>query len=429
MLAEQLSRYLGKIRQTHPVPARVVLWDGTEIPLGDDTPVTIRLRDRRAVTKLMSPTLDRLGDAYVHGNIDIDGPLPDAIRVASELAANSNHRTRHGRRRRRLGQLPSWARRHTRSGDKEAISYHYDVSNDFYSKFLDEQMVYSCAYYESPDMSLEQAQSAKLDLVCRKLALREGHELLDIGCGWGAMAIHAARHYGARVTGVTLSENQLALAQQRVTEAGLQDRITLRLQDYRDIPERDYFDRIVSIGMFEHVGLRHLRQYFDQMMLMAKPGAMVLNHGITSSDADSGETANGAGEFIGKYVFPNGELPHVSLAISELSRSGLELVDAESLRRHYGKTLWAWADRFETAMPELVTLAPQETVRIWRAYLAGCAYAFDNAWVNIYQLLAAKPVHAGGCVQIDQPMTRQYIYDTRSANTGPSGEMAGAISS
>lgn len=428
MLAEQLSRYLGKIRQTHPVPARVVLWDGTEIPLGDDTPVTIRLRDRRAVTKLLSPTLDRLGDAYVHGNIDIDGPLPAAIRVASELAANNAQRTRPARRRRRLGQLPAWARRHTRVADKQAISYHYDVSNAFYARFLDEQMVYSCAYYESPDMTLEQAQSAKLDLICRKLSLREGHELLDIGCGWGAMAIHAARHYGARVTGVTLSENQLELARQRVTAAGLQDRITLRLQDYRDIPERDFFDRIVSIGMFEHVGLRHLRQYFEQMMLMAKPGAMVLNHGITSSDADSGETANGAGEFIGKYVFPNGELPHVSLAISELSRSGLELVDAESLRRHYGKTLWAWADRFETALPELAELAPQETVRIWRAYLAGCAYAFDNAWVNIYQLLAAKPVLAEGCVQISQPMTRQYMYEPRPTETEAAGTVSTAVS-
>lgn len=407
MLAEQLSRYLGRIKHTHPVPARVVLWDGTEIPLGDETPVTIRLRDRRAIPKLMNPTLDKLGDAYVQGNIDIDGPLPEAIRVASQLAEQRPHQRRGARR---VGRLPAWAKRHTRHADKQAISYHYDVSNAFYEQFLDERMVYSCAYFESDDMSLADAQRAKLDLICRKLALREGHQLLDIGCGWGAMAIHAARHYGATVTGVTLSENQLALAREKVAQAGLQDRIELRLQDYRDIPERDHFDRVVSIGMFEHVGLRHLRQYFEQIMLMAKPGAVVMNHGITSSDADSGSTPNGAGEFIGKYVFPNGELPHVSLAISELSRSGLELVDAESLRRHYGKTLWAWANRFEAALPLLHEMAPAETVRIWRAYLAGCAYAFDNAWVNIYQLLAAKPYADGSVLQINQPMTRNYIY-------------------
>jgi cyclopropane-fatty-acyl-phospholipid synthase len=277
-------------------------------------------------------------------------------------------------------------------------------------------MVYSCAYFESDDISLEDAQRAKLDLICRKLGLTEGHRLLDIGCGWGAMAIHAAQHYGATVTGVTLSENQLALARERVEQAGVRDRVELRLQDYRDIPERDYFDRIVSIGMFEHVGLRHLPDYFERIMLMAKPGAIVMNHGITSSDADSGSTRNGAGEFIGKYVFPNGELPHVSLAISAMSRSGLELVDAESLRRHYGKTLWAWANRFEDALPALNKMAPPETVRIWRAYLAGCAYAFDNGWVNIYQMLAAKPYPNGNLLEINQPMTRNYIYSNKGSD-------------
>ncbi|MGB7301956.1 MAG: cyclopropane-fatty-acyl-phospholipid synthase family protein [Burkholderiaceae bacterium] len=407
MLAEHLSRYLARIRQTTPLPARIVLWDGTEIPLGEPTPVTIRLRNRRAITRLLKPRLDSIGDAYVSGAIDIEGPLEEAIRVATSLAQTQ---TNANANRSQLGRLPAWARQHTRSADRQAISYHYDVSNAFYEQFLDEQMVYSCAYYAHDGMNLKAAQQAKLDLICRKLRLSSDHHLLDIGCGWGAMAIYAAQHYGARVTGVTLSENQLELATRRVHDAGLNDRIELRLQDYRDIPETDYFDRIVSIGMFEHVGLKHLAEYFLKIMHMAKPGAIVMNHGITAADPDSAATPNGAGEFIGKYVFPNGELPHVSLAIKELSRSGLELVDAESLRRHYGKTLWAWSDRFEQALPQLQQLANDQTVRIWRAYLAGCAYAFDNGWINIYQLLAAKPVAGDSQQQIMQPMTRDYIY-------------------
>lgn len=403
MITGQLARLLGTIRKNHPVPARVVLWDGSEHPLGEPAEVAIKVRDAKALKYFLPPTLEKLGEAYVEGAIDADGPMRKLIVVASRLAeAGSGSR---------LGALPTWARKHTRASDKAAIQYHYDVSNDFYRLFLDERMVYSCAYFEHPQMSLDAAQQAKLDLVCRKLRLAPGMRVLDIGCGWGAFALHAATHYGCEVVGVTLSERQHELATRRVEEAGLEGRIDIRLQDYRDVPETGGYDRISSIGMFEHVGLKNLRAYFERVYELLRPGGMAMNHGITSADPDNRSVGLGAGEFIGRYVFPDGELPHVSLAISELSRAGLELVDAESLRRHYGRTLWAWSDRLEARVDEARESAGEMRTRIWRAYLAGCAHAFDAGWINIYQLLIGRPVEQpDGTLTIDQPMTRDYMY-------------------
>ena len=402
MITGQLARFLGSIRDKHPVPARVILWDGSEHPLGDRPEVAIKVRDAKALRYFLPPTLENLGEAYVEGAIDAEGSMRDVIRVASQLAAAGTTS--------RLGSLPSWARLHTRQSDRDAISYHYDVSNEFYQLFLDERMVYSCAYYEHESMSLDAAQFAKLDLICRKLQLSRQMRLLDIGCGWGALALHAASQYGCEVVGVTLSEQQHALATERVRQAGLSGRVEIRLQDYRDIPETGGFDRISSVGMFEHVGLKHLREYFSRVHDLLRPGGMAMNHGITSADADSRSVGMGGGEFIGKYVFPDGELPHVALAISELSRGGLELVDAESLRRHYARTLWAWSDRLENRIDEARDVAGDTKTRIWRAYLAGCAHAFDAGWINIYQLLVGRPAIENGLHALDQPMTRDYMY-------------------
>ena len=409
MLAGRLTRYLDDLRNRHPLPAMLVLWDGTEVNLGDEARVTIRLRDRTALTTLMQPSLESLGNAYVEGRIDVEGPIAEVIRVAADLADQGGTSSA-------LGALPDWARRHTRRSDRKAISYHYDVSNDFYAQFLDPSMVYSCAYFKTPQMSLEEAQQAKLEHVCRKLRIEPGMRLLDIGCGWGAMAIHAARRHGARVLGITLSERQHELALERVARAGLTDQIEIRLQDYRDLPGDESFDRVSSIGMFEHVGLKHLLDYFKRIHALLKPGGIALNHGICSADADSRSVGRGGGEFIGRYVFPDGELPHVSLAIAELSRAGLEMVDAESLRRHYGRTLWHWSERFEARLDALRAIAGEERTRIWRTYLAGCAWAFDQGWVNIYQLLAAKPLATARALEISQPMTRDYMYVPESAN-------------
>lgn len=402
MLAKPLARYLSGLRETHSLPARIVLWDGTEIPLGDAPRVTIRLLDRTAIMPLLDPSLDRLGNAYVTGHLDVEGSMPDVMRVVTDLA---DARSSAGIQ----GLLPRFARPHSKQFDRDAIAHHYDVSNEFYAHFLDSRMVYSCAYYRHDSDSLETAQLAKLEHVCRKLALQPGMKLLDIGCGWGALAMHAASHHGAVVTGITLSERQHELARERVRQAGLADRVEIRLQDYRDVPEHD-FDRIVSVGMFEHVGLANLERYFTEVRDRLIPGGVALNHGITATDPDSRSVGRGAGEFIGRYVFPNGELPHVSLAIRALSAAGLELVDAESLRRHYARTLWDWSDRFETHLKTLCDMVGDERGRVWRAYLAGCAHGFAHGWMNIYQLLAVRPVVQADGQSFSLPMTRDWMY-------------------
>jgi cyclopropane-fatty-acyl-phospholipid synthase len=405
MLEQQVVRYLESLRSRHPMPVTIALWDGTEVPLGGSRKVGIRLKSTRAARYLLKPSLDALGEGYVEGHLDVDGRIGDIVEVAEALArdaalpgAPAGTAVR--------GRLPGWLGRHTRRSDREAISYHYDVSNDFYAAWLDPQMVYSCAYFDDPQRDLAAAQVAKLDHVCRKLRLSPGDTLLDIGCGWGAMAMHAARHFGARVTGITLSQNQFELATRRVRDAGLQERVEIRLQDYRDVPGECVYDRISSIGMFEHVGLKHLGAYFGAVYRLLKPGGVCMNHGITSADADSRSVGLGAGDFIDRYVFPDGELPHVSLAIRELSQAGLELVDAESLRRHYALTLRHWSDAFEQRIDALEAMAGTQRARIWRVYLAGCAHAFDKGWINIYQLLAVRSPDGTNPL----PLTRDYMY-------------------
>lgn len=401
-IERQVVRYLQELGARQPMRLRVKTWNGDVVELGDPPEVTLTLRGPQAARHLLRPTMDSLGEAFVEGLLDVEGPIRAVTAVAEHLARDQD-------RRRGQGALPNWFG-HTRKSDRKAIEYHYDVSNDFYALWLDPAMVYSCAYFRSPDDDLATAQTAKLDHVCRKLMLGSGQTLLDIGCGWGALAIHAARHYGARVTGITLSQNQFELATRRVREAGLEGQVEIRLQDYRDVPGEAVFDRISSIGMFEHVGLKNLGDYFAIVHRLLKPGGITLNHGITSADPESRSVGLGAGEFIDRYVFPDGELPHVSLAIRELSAAGLELADAESLRRHYAKTLWFWSDAFEANLAKLAELAGDRRTRIWRVYLAGCAHAFAHQWINIYQLLAVRPVEGSDGAVSPLPMTRDYMY-------------------
>lgn len=243
------------------------------------------------------------------------------------------------------------------------------MSNEFYQLWLDKNMVYSCAYFENGDEDIDTAQLKKIDHILTKIQVQPGHRLLDIGCGWGALVIRTAQKFGAKCVGVTLSENQFRLATQRVKDAGLEGQVEIRLQDYRDIPGQ--FDRITSVGMFEHVGRKNLLEYFGRIRDLLVDDGIAMNHGITSSDADSGERSLGGGEFIDKYVFPDGELPHISLALESMQRGGLEAVDVESLRRHYAHTLDAWADHFEENAEAAKKLVDDEHFRIWRVYLAG----------------------------------------------------------
>jgi cyclopropane-fatty-acyl-phospholipid synthase len=403
MLEKQVVKYLEGLRKRLPLPLRVKLWDGSEVALDDKPRVELRLNDAASARHFLKPSMAALGEAFVEGHIDVDGDIREIVSIAEHLARDGDDQQARGR-------LPSWLARHTRKSDRKAIEYHYDVSNEFYSLWLDPRMVYSCAYFRTGEEDLETAQVQKLDHVCRKLMLAPGQTLLDIGCGWGAMAIHAASRYGVKAVGVTLSTNQFELARERVRAAGLEDRVEIRLQDYRDVPGDGSFDRISSIGMFEHVGLKNLRGYFDTVHRLLKPGGIAMNHGITSSDADSRSVGLGAGDFIDKYVFPDGELPHVSLAIRELSAAGLELTDAESLRRHYARTLWHWSDRFERNIARSTALAGEKRARIWRVYLAGCAHAFAHGWINIYQLLAVKPQPGASGAESPLPLSREYMY-------------------
>jgi cyclopropane-fatty-acyl-phospholipid synthase len=379
----------------HDVPLRLRLWNGREAVLGPSPRVTFNIRSLSALRRLLRPSLASLGQAYVDGLIDIEGTIDDVIAVAAKLSAHAGRGLRRAARR----------VRHTRRVDAEAIAYHYDVSNAFYRLWLDEEMVYSCAYFRSPGDDLETAQRAKIDHILTKLRVAPGQRLLDIGCGWGALALRAAQVHGVRAVGITLSRNQCELARARAAAAGLADRVEFRLQDYREVDER--FDRVVSVGMFEHVGLKHLRDYFGKVRALLTDDGLCLNHGITSTDANSAESPFGGGEFIERYVFPHGELPHIGLLLREMGAAGLEATDVENLRRHYALTARHWSRRFEQNAEQLRALAGEKRYRIWRTYLAGCAYGFEQDWISLHQVVAVK---AGGAGAQALPLTRDYMY-------------------
>lgn len=399
MILEKRIATLASDLCAQDLPLRVALWDGKTFDLGSEPRATIRVTKPAALRRLVNPSLHALGDAYVHGELDAEGDLASLINSAAHLARHA------GRRVSRLGQFFG-GMRHSKKLDAEAIAYHYDVSNDFYKLWLDDNLVYSCAYFTDENIGLEQAQIAKIDHVLRKIRLQPGQRLLDIGCGWGALIMRAAERYGARATGITLSKNQHELARQRIADAGLTDRCEVLLMDYRDIQGR--FDRITSIGMFEHVGLKNLRSYFTRIDELLADGGIVMNHGITSTDPDSAEVPCGASGFIERYVFPNGELPHISLALKEISAAGLEAVDIENLRLHYALTLRHWTMRYEDAQERIREMVGDTRYRIWRLYLAGCAYAFEHAWTAIHQIVAVKAGHTS--VDYPLPRTREYMY-------------------
>ncbi len=401
MIESQLERWVLSQAGSN-VPVALVLPSGRRVALSAEPKVTLTLKDLVAVRYLLRPTLANLGTAYVEGKMDIDGTLDDIIEVAmglSQLSGGENFEPG------KQGWL-NRVRAHTRSRDRAAIEYHYDVSNAFYQLFLDTNMVYSCAYFRDANETLEQAQLNKLDHILNKLQVQAGDTFLDVGCGWGALVIRAAQR-GAKAVGVTLSQNQHDLAAERIRELGLADRCEVRLQDYRDIPEIGGYNKIASVGMFEHVGRKNLPGYFEQMQRLLKDGGAMLMHGITATHPASLEVGRGAGEFIDKYVFPDGELLHVSHVMRTMAEAGLEVVDAESLRRHYALTLRHWAERLETNAVKALESAGEKRYRIWRVYLAGCAHGFADNWMNIYQLLACK---LGAPSMNSFPMTREWMY-------------------
>jgi cyclopropane-fatty-acyl-phospholipid synthase len=397
----KIERMVKELRSRVELPLAIALWNGRRFLLSDSPRVTLRIPEPTALRYLMHPSLASLGEAYVEGHLDIEGPISEALRAAEGLSRHSGAAAR--------GRRPLLAPFHSKKADAEAIRHHYDVSNDFYALWLDREMVYSCAYFKSGEEDLDTAQQQKLDHICRKLRLAPGDRFLDIGCGWGALVRHAARHYGVQATGITLSHNQFALANERIRAERLSERCRVLLQDYRDVPGEAVYDKIASVGMFEHVGLRKLPEYFGVIHRLLRDGGIVMNHGITATSVDNRWVGLGAGDFIDRYVFPGGELPHLWLVAREMASTGLEIMDIETLRLHYAKTLWKWSERLEANLDRARAHAGEKRLRVWRAYLAGCAHGFEQRWMSIQQVLAVKTEADTRTNPL--PWTRSYVYE------------------
>jgi cyclopropane-fatty-acyl-phospholipid synthase len=382
------------------LPIRLRLWNGDEIVPAASARAEVAVRKPHALLALARANLSSLAKSYVEQEIDLAADARTIIELGQQLCASSAARAR------TLPRLPLM--RHTRASDRRAIGYHYDVSNDFYRLWLDRDLVYSCAYFKSEHDTLDAAQRQKLDHLCRKLALAPGERLLDIGCGWGGLIMHAAQHYGAQALGITLSRNQHDYAVEEIRRRGLADRCEVRLMDYRDVPEGEPFDKIVSVGMFEHVGVANFPVYFGKIYRLLKAGGLIMNHGITTTDPGNGRAGPDTGDFIDEYVFPDGELAHVSTVMRAMSEQGLECVDAESLRPHYARTLWHWVSRLESRKDEAIALVGEKKFRIWQIYMAGSAWAFERGWLSLYQLLAGRADASGRLT--GYPGARDYMY-------------------
>jgi cyclopropane-fatty-acyl-phospholipid synthase len=355
-----------------------------------DAPVCLKVSDAQQLRWLASGNIGTLADAYVRGDLEIEGDLREVMEIAAELAGDPVAQGQPGPGTQLLQHLRSlW--RHRPHKDAEQVRFHYDLCDAFFALWLDPLRVYSCAYFERPDMTLAQAQEAKLEHICRKLQLEPGQLFLDIGAGWGGLLLWAAEHHGVHAMGITLSRDQHAHVNRLIDEKGLRDRVTMRLLDYRELPPTARFDRIASVGMVEHVGSSRLDGYFGHLRQLLKPGGLLLNHGITAGGVDNHQLGAGMGDFIERHIFPGGELVHVSRVAHCLGSNGLELLDVENLRPHYARTLWDWSAALEAQLEQASALTSESTVRAYRLYLAGCAVAFERGWISLHQLLASRP--------------------------------------
>lgn len=394
-LAENIRAHGGQ-------PLDLILPDGSRFNFGQVPRVVMAIRDPALLPALTHPTLGTLGEAFVDGRLDIDGDILSVITSAERLvAAGGSPATR---------RIPSSPTNHTPTQDLDDIKHHYDVGNDFYRLWLDRRMVYSCAYFQTGEETIDAAQEAKLNHICRKLRLQPGERFLDIGCGWGGLIVHAAQQYGVHAVGITLSDNQFALAKERVRAAGLEHQIEVLLLDYRDAPARlgeDAFDKIASIGMFEHVGRKNFSAYVGVARRLLRDRGLFMNHGITTPDADGRTVGSGVSDFMDKYVFPNTELPPLHTVIREMASQNFEVYDVESLRPHYARTLAHWSRRLERNLGAGRELVGERTLRVWRTYLAGSSLAFSKGWLNIYQVLASRQEASG---PTELPLTRSWMY-------------------
>jgi cyclopropane-fatty-acyl-phospholipid synthase len=401
----------------HRVDVR--LWDGTHWPDAAPRPVTLVLKHPGALRSAFLPGTELgLAEAYLYDDLDIEGDIESVFELADALAeATSGWRKklraardlmrlppgedhRHGRR----GPARLTGRRHSIERDRQAVTYHYDVSNEFYALWLDRRLVYSSAYFQSSEQDLDAAQECKLDYICRKLRLRPGQRLLDVGCGWGGLVIYAAEHYGVDATGITLSQPQADLANRRIAEAGLADRCRVEVRDYRQMDMPESYVALVSVGMFEHVGADTLPTYFARAGRLLGPGGVFLNHGIASRATDQSQHGP---SFSDTYVFPDGELVPINTTLRTAEEAGFEVRDVESLREHYALTLRHWVRNLEARHDQALQFVDEPTYRVWRLFMSGSAHGFATGRLNVYQALLVKPDDRG---QSGLPLTRADWY-------------------
>ncbi len=400
--ATTLHRLLGRIAggRLRRLPVTLAFWDGSRLPGGAGAPVVHV--SRRALGQLLhEPNQLGLVRAFVSGELELDGELEPAlarrgdfrglrVRPAGLALAAATAVRLGGTDALRPPRVPASEARprgskHSLRRDTETVRHHYDVSNAFYARLLGPTLVYSCAYFEDADDSLEAAQERKLERLCRKLRLRAGERLLDLGCGWGSLVLHAAANHGVRAVGVTVSEPQAALARRRVRDAGLQDRVEIRVADYRELDDGPY-DKLASVGMYEHVGAEQLGTYAQTVARLVAPGGLALHHGISSLTSSPA----GPKSLIQRYVFPDGELQPLADVVCALQRAGLETRDVESMREHYGLTLRRWLGNLTTERDAVVAEVGEERARVWELYLLGSALAFEDADITIYQVLLTR---------------------------------------
>lgn len=410
-------RLIAHIAERAPMPLAIRLWDGSIAHLAPGAPDTpaIAVNGPDALARLARrPGINTLADLVAHGRIGIEGGT--LLDVAARRQGRTKGLWKRLDKRVLLATLwPFLTHRTPRAGPSQAyagrvethesrgrdnkgpVAFHYDLSNEFYALFLDPEMVYTCAYFPTQDTTLEQAQVAKLDMVCRKLRLQPGDRMLDVGSGWGGLLCHAARHYGITGVGVTLAEEQAAYAREKIARLGLADRITILLRDYRDLagPEHDgRYDKIASVGMFEQVGIDNHLPYFRRMNTLLRPRGLLLNHSIArpakGTDAQFRKRTSTEYRALTQYIFPGGELDHIGMSAANLERAGFEVHDIENWREHYQRTCTAWTRRLHARQAEAEALIGPQKTRLWLIYLAGCALAFDRGGALIYQSLASK---------------------------------------
>jgi cyclopropane-fatty-acyl-phospholipid synthase len=407
--SEAHVRFLDELFGTTPLRnVSFKFWDGTSWPDERPRAATFALKHPAALREMFeSGTELGLAEAFLHDDFDIEGDIESAFELADALEHRPGDNwlaslrsyfhlrhlsARHGRVESERAFLESGRGKHSPPRDRRAVSHHYDVSNDFFALWLDRRMLYSCAYFERPGLTIDAAQEAKLQHICRKLRLHAGQHLLDIGCGWGGLAIFAAQHYGVRVTGITLSQRQLEFAATRVRASGLTDLVSIHLSDYRELAVVEPFDAIVSVGMSEHVGSAQLDGYFKTAARMLKPGGVFLNHAIGEGVRPRARVGP---SFIEKYVFPDSDIPPIPRVVQAAEAAGLEVRDVENLREHYTLTLRQWVRRLEEQREQALCFVDEETYRIWRLYMAGSARGFSRGHLAVYQALLAKPDDAG----------------------------------